>query len=335
MKILSIIVPSYNMEKYIARCLDSFIYDNMNDIEVVVVNDGSKDNTLKIALTYEYKYPNTFKVIDKENGGHGSTINKGIEVAQGKYFKVVDADDWVDTIALAKYVNILKDCNTELVATNYVEAYAETNKRVLIDFKNVEYNRNYSYKEIVEKNIRIPMHSITYKTSTLKDNNIRLQEKTFYVDIEYNLLPVPFVKSIVFYDLSLYQYFLGRPDQSVSRNSLLKNYDHTIRVDKSIINYYNNKSMETYQKQYYLGYVLSLIKNHYYCFANLPDSPVNNYNKCVDYENMLKVLNMEIYNKVSDIYIQLIRKTNCKIVKLLSILQPLWSYKIKKLITKN
>ena len=93
MKILSIVVPTYNVEKYLERCIDSLVYDEkvLNDLEILIVNDGSKDNSLQIAKKYEKQYPNTIKVIDKENGGHGSTINAGLKVATGKYFRVIDS----------------------------------------------------------------------------------------------------------------------------------------------------------------------------------------------------------------------------------------------------
>ena len=97
-KILSITIPSYNVEKYIDKCVQSMLVDSiLDDIEILIVNDGSKDSTPEIAKGYVEKYPQTVRLIDKENGGHGSTINAGIREATGKYFKVVDGDDWLNT----------------------------------------------------------------------------------------------------------------------------------------------------------------------------------------------------------------------------------------------
>ncbi|HOQ36812.1 MAG TPA: glycosyltransferase family 2 protein [Acetivibrio sp.] len=330
MKTLSIVVPSYNMEKYIGRCLDSFISEKIMDrIEVLVINDGSKDSTLQIAKGYEEKYPGTFIAVDKINGGHGSTINKGIELATGKYFKVVDADDWVDTDALIKLVDFLDACDSDLVATHFATVNLVDDKKEEIRFNDVEFERNYSWPEIVAKKMVIPMHSITYKTSVLKDNGIRLQEKTFYVDIEYNLLPVPYVYSIIFFDIVLYQYFLGRPDQSVARNSLLKNYDHTVRVDRRIFKYYSEVEMKEQNREYLRFFLVSFIRDHYYSLANLPDKPANNYKRCVEYDAMLKELSPELYGLTGNWYINLIRKTGGRIVKVLSVIQPLWSFKVK------
>ncbi|MGE4319881.1 MAG: glycosyltransferase family 2 protein [Acholeplasmataceae bacterium] len=95
MKLISFVVPAYNSEKYLHTCIDSLLFD-LEHVEIIIVNDGSKDNTIKIAETYQHMYPNTVKVINKLNGGHGSGINAGLEVATGLYFKVVDSDDWMD-----------------------------------------------------------------------------------------------------------------------------------------------------------------------------------------------------------------------------------------------
>ena len=119
-KILTVTIPSYNVEAYLEDCLESFVNSEvMDDIEVLIVNDGSSDNTVKIAQRYVDKYENTFRLINKENGGHGSTINTGVREAKGKYFKVVDGDDWVDTRSFIHLVKVLKESDADIVASNY------------------------------------------------------------------------------------------------------------------------------------------------------------------------------------------------------------------------
>lgn len=105
-KILTIVIPTYNMQDYLRRCLDSLIVpeEQMQLLEVLVVNDGSKDNSSAIAHEYQDKYPGTFRVIDKENGNYGSCVNRGLKEATGKYIKILDADDWFDTKALTSFV---------------------------------------------------------------------------------------------------------------------------------------------------------------------------------------------------------------------------------------
>lgn len=94
MKLLSIAIPCYNSQDYMAHCIESLLPGG-EDVEILIVNDGSKDDTAKIADEYAAKYPTIVKAIHKENGGHGSAVNTGIENATGIYFKVVDSDDWV------------------------------------------------------------------------------------------------------------------------------------------------------------------------------------------------------------------------------------------------
>ncbi len=110
-KILTVVIPAYNIEKYIENCLDSFVIPEvLEDLEVLIVNDGSKDRSADLAAAYEKRYPNSFRVINKENGGHGSTINRGLLEASGKYFKVVDGDDWVEREAFLRLMDCLKGC---------------------------------------------------------------------------------------------------------------------------------------------------------------------------------------------------------------------------------
>ena len=130
-KTLSVVIPSYNVEKYLPEILPTFLSPEvLDDIEVLIVNDGSKDNTSKVGKEFQDKYPNTVRIIDKENGGHGSTINRGIEEAVGKYFKVVDGDDWVDTDVFIKYVNALKTLEADAVMTPFNRVNLQFQKSV-------------------------------------------------------------------------------------------------------------------------------------------------------------------------------------------------------------
>ncbi|HOO22212.1 MAG TPA: glycosyltransferase family 2 protein [Clostridia bacterium] len=239
-KILTLTIPSYNMEKYLANCLDSFIDKRiLEDIEVLIVNDGSKDNTLAIAKEYEARYPDVFIAVDKQNGGHGSTINKGIELSTGKYFKVIDADDWVDAEEFVKYVQFLKTVDVDFVITNYTERYEDTGESALQKIADYFTKDKIVDVEDVFGNIggMIPMHCTTYKTSILKDNNIRLYEKCFYVDVQYNIFPIEYLKTCICKDYNVYQYRLGRAGQSVSAEGFLKHINDHRRVVLSMLEY--------------------------------------------------------------------------------------------------
>ena len=127
-KVLTVVVPSYNVEAYLADTLKSFIHpDIMEEVEVLIVNDESTDSTEEIGRSFEVRYPQTFRVITKKNGGHGSTINRGIQEAAGRYFKVVDGDDWVDTENFRKLVKMLKRLDVDVIRNNYTWVDHETN----------------------------------------------------------------------------------------------------------------------------------------------------------------------------------------------------------------
>ena len=173
-KVLSISVAAYNVEEVIPVCLDSFIKAKcIDDIEVLVVNDGSKDHTVDVVKPYVEKYPNSIILIDKPNGGHGSTINAALERASGKYFKVVDGDDWVDPAALDQLVNYLKSADVDLVLNDYMKVYPDHSAKVEVA-NGKELNKIYDFNSILEKYIQ--MHSSTVLLSTYRKINKKISE---------------------------------------------------------------------------------------------------------------------------------------------------------------
>ena len=122
MKQLTIAVPSYNSEGFLHKCLGSFVYeDGTMDprLEIIVVNDGSTDNTVGVARQWQAKYPDNIVVVDKENGGHGSGINAGAKAASGRYYKVIDSDDWIVTENLSKILDCLEGTEADAVITGF------------------------------------------------------------------------------------------------------------------------------------------------------------------------------------------------------------------------
>lgn len=215
-KVLTIVIPSYNVEAYLRDTLESFIAPEiLSDIEVLIVNDGSKDQTPEIAKEYEEKYPDTFRLISKKNGGHGSTINRGIEEATGKYFKVVDGDDWVNTSDFVELVRKLKFTDADYVVTKYYQVNDKTKEKKVIEFPFLKRNPKCKFDEAA-KHVQIPMHALVIKTFILQEYQIRLDEHCFYVDVEYILFPIPYVKTVEYYDIIVYMYRLAVATQSVS-----------------------------------------------------------------------------------------------------------------------
>ena len=131
-KLLTISIAAYNVEKTIEKCLDSFLpCRHLSDLEILVINDGSTDHTAEIVSGYEKRYPGIY-LINKENGGHGSTINKSLSLSTGKFYKVIDGDDWVDSVELDKLCDCLESTEAELVINDYMEVYPNYKRRVAL-----------------------------------------------------------------------------------------------------------------------------------------------------------------------------------------------------------
>ncbi|MDO4813694.1 MAG: glycosyltransferase family 2 protein [Gemella sp.] len=240
-KILTVTVPSYNTEKYIDECLPTLLDERINDkIEILMVNDGSSDGTSAKAKTYEARYPNTIKVVDKENGGHGSTINKGIELATGKFFKVIDGDDWVNTEEFVAFVENLEKVDADIVVNPYEDHNMDTNTIKVQEYP-VDFNTVYSYDELLGKANRLPMmHATTFRTSILKENNITIDEKMFYVDMEYIIFPMKHLETAIYLPQKVYCYRMGTREQSVSPENFVKNRHMHRHVTLRLIETYND-----------------------------------------------------------------------------------------------
>jgi len=248
MKLLSVIVPCYNSESYMEFCLDSLLATENKDIEIIVVNDGSKDKTGEIADSYSSRFPDIVKVIHQDNGGHGEAINSGLKSATGLYFKVVDSDDWVNREAYNKILDTLsrfdQDENIlDLVISNFVyEKEGAKNKKTMSYTKMLPKGRVFSWNDV--KSIKlgqyILMHSVIYKTELLKQIDLKLPKHTFYVDNIFVYVPLIYVKKIYYVDVDFYRYFIGRDDQSVNEQVMIRRVDQQIRVNKIMLEHYKN-----------------------------------------------------------------------------------------------
>jgi putative glycosyltransferase len=243
-KILSVVIPSYNAASFLKETIPTLTsIRNNEDIEVLIVNDGSKDETLQVARELQKEYPEVVYIIDKENGGHGSTINAGIREARGKYFKVVDADDWVDSNNFEKLVQFLHKTDVDEIISPYTDVYEQDGRKEEINyFKNCSLKpyQDFDYADFLEHIQILPrMHSITIKTSILKDNNIKIDENMFYVDMEYIVFPTPFIKTIAYTPDSVYQYRRGYEGQSTSIQNYIKNRKMVYHVTFALLDFYN------------------------------------------------------------------------------------------------
>ncbi len=254
-KLLTICVPAYNVSKYLNRCLTSLVdYELAGYTEVLVIDDGSADNTAEIAAEFASRYPGIVSLVRKKNGGHGSTINCAVERASGKYFRVVDGDDWIDGRELSSLMKkIMEDqIDADVISSNYHEIDTDTLEvREIKQSEDVEFYRNYAFEELNVEKIYLTLAGVMIKTSILKEMKVKLQEHTFYVDVEYILFPVPYIHSIYFTPEYIYKYVRGNAEQSVALPNMVKRYDHHTRVLKRVINYEQKVTLTTGQKQYY------------------------------------------------------------------------------------
>ncbi len=243
-KLLTVVIPVYNVEKYIAQCLESFLIPAILDnLEILVIDDGSPDQSASIVRTYADSYPNSIKLISKENGGHGSAINAGIQAASGKYFKIVDGDDWVDKKALQHMVDFLKKNDCDLLYTHFCWVYEGTGEiryEQKMPFSSVEYGKIYSFKEIAPKTF-IKMHNMTIRTELLKANFRAIDEKSFYVDNEYILYPIPYINSVSFLDETVYMYRIGRSEQSINIKKMQERCHQHEQVLQNLLTFYKEQ----------------------------------------------------------------------------------------------
>ena len=260
MKLLSIVIPSYNSEKYISQCLKSLLIGRDDELDVIVVNDGSTDNTSKIAHKFADEH-SFVRVVDKPNAGHGSGVNVGIELAKGLYFKILDSDDLLDEEGLLHLLDNIKknnekNNNPDLYMADYC-SYPENSNT---------YNARISFQKHMKKLeevvswVGLPRIGITdffmihmcyVKTKLLQDNHVELLERTFYEDNQFMFYVLIYTKTLCYLTKPIYKYTVGRKGQSISLENMSKKYEHQHRVMRSMIeaiNYDDYKKMHKHQR---------------------------------------------------------------------------------------
>ena len=242
MKLITFTVPCYNSAAYMDRCIETLLPAG-EEAEIILVDDGSSDNTGKIADDYAKKYPGIVRVIHQENGGHGEGVNQGIRNATGLFFKVVDSDDWLDAGALANVMAVLRqhahdETPLDLVMANYVYEHVADNTRNIVNYKGIlPEDRVFHWNEIghFPPNKNILMHSVIYRTAVLRASGMVLPKHTFYVDNIFVYQPLPCVNTIYYLNQDLYRYFIGREDQSVNESVMIGRIDQQLRVTRTMI----------------------------------------------------------------------------------------------------
>ena len=261
MKLLTFTIPCYNSQDYMRHCIES-ILPGGEDVEILIVDDGSKDDTAAIADEYAEKYPTIVKAIHQENGGHGEAVNAGIRNATGLYFKVVDSDDWVDWNAYQAILAKLREIAggsvaLDMLLANYVyEKEGAKHKRVMRQ-TGFPKDQIFTWSDVRHfyKGHYILMHSVIYRTKLLRECGLELPKHTFYVDNIYVYKPLPHVRTMYYMDVDFYRYYIGREDQSVNEKVMISRVDQQIFVTKCMIDMYDmrkisNKKLRTYMTNY-------------------------------------------------------------------------------------
>lgn len=262
MKLLSIAIPCYNSQEYMERCIKSLLPGG-DDVEIIIVDDGSYDMTPEIADAYEKKYPKIIKTVHQENGGHGEAVNTGIKHATGLFFKVVDSDDWVDLDSYQKILDTLRDIagsdhTLDMLVSNFVyEKEGAKHKKVMKYTSALKQDQIFTWSDVrhLRKGQYLLMHSVIYRTKLLRDCGLSLPKHTFYVDNLYVYEPLPYVKTIYYLNVDFYRYYIGRSDQSVNEDVMIQRIDQQIKVNKIMIEAYDlwkipNKKLRKYMFNY-------------------------------------------------------------------------------------
>lgn len=262
MKLLTIAIPCFNSQDYMEKCIKSLLVGG-EDVEILIVDDGSKDATPEIANSYEKRYPSIVRAIHQENGGHGSAVNTGIQNATGLYYKVVDSDDWVDEKAFLTVLDQLRKlvAGNEMVdmfIANFVyDKDGARHKKVMRYTTMFPTDKVFGWSDVkmLTKGHYLLMHSVIYRTGVLTKCGLELPKHTFYVDNIYVYHPLPYVKKMYYMDVDMYHYYIGRGDQSVNENVMISRIDQQIRVNKIMIEDYDlwklsNKRLRKYMFNY-------------------------------------------------------------------------------------
>lgn len=251
----------------------------------------------KIGKEYEKRYPQTYRVISKTNGGHGSTINCGIEQSRGTFFKVVDGDDWVNTEALIEVVRRLKTCGADYVVTDYCEVNDKTKEQVRKQFPALDVCREIRFENAAEK-VQIPMHALIIRTDLLKTHQIRLDEHCFYVDVEYVLFPVPYVETVVYYPEPVYMYRLAQETQSVSIRGYQRHIQDHIRVIFHLSQFfeeYRENAGNSEKTAYIARRIAQMIGDQVTIFLSFPEENTETQKQFLEFDRQLRKTSKTIY----------------------------------------
>ncbi len=264
MKLLSIAVPCYNSQDYMAHAVESLLPGG-DEVEILIVDDGSHDRTAEIADEYERRYPGIVRAIHQENGGHGDAVMTGLRNAAGRYFKVVDSDDWVDEKAYPRVLDALRsfgEGELDVMISNFIyDKVGVRKKHVVRYFHALPRERVFGWEETRHflKGQYILMHSVIYRTSLLRECGMELPKHTFYVDELYVYVPMRTAEKMYYLDVDFYHYFIGREDQSVQEEVMIRRIDQALKVNRLLVSSVDPFTVDDVHKRRYMLNYLEIV----------------------------------------------------------------------------
>lgn len=303
MKLLTVAIPCYNSQDYMEKSIRSALTGG-DKVEIIIVDDGSTDDTLKIAKKYQEKFPNIIKVIHQENGGHGEAVNTGIKNATGLYFKVLDSDDCLGKKALAQVLELLeemisKDAGLDMLISNFMyDKQGVKHKKIMKYKRAMPAGKMFGWDDLhFGATQYLLMHSVIYRTKVLRECGMVLPKHTFYVDNIYVFQPLPYVKNIYYLDVCLYKYYIGREDQSVNESIMIKRLDQQYRVTRLMLDIYNKSKIDNKNTDAAMVHYFDMMM----CVSSILSILEGSKQRLDDKEklwNNLKESNIELYKKV-------------------------------------
>ena len=333
-KILTVSIAAYNVEEFIENTLKSVLVNNIDDLEVLVEDDGGTDGTADIVKKYEEKYPGIVKLVHKENGGYGSTINKSVELAQGKYFKQLDGDDWYESENFEKFLELLRTIDVDAIYTPHKEFREKSNGYKIKDYFPEDIEGEYNLEEVIDKKTDyMIMHTVAFKTEIIRKSNLNLPEHCLYTDSIFAMFTMMYVQNIYISHLPIYVYRIGRAEQSISVESHIKHYNDHVIVSKEIIKFYNEQcnKLENNKLKYLFDYAKMHIANSIVGFLLILKPSKENLKQLKDFDDYVKEENGALYEKMAEqsSVVRILRKTKYNFI-VYAVLSKLKKIKIEK-----
>ena len=274
MKLLTVTVPCYNSQDYMEKCVRS-ILPGGERVEIIIIDDGSKDQTGAIADRLAEENPSIVRVVHQPNGGHGEGINQGLRHATGKYFKTVDSDDWLSE-DFPRFLDQLEECErqggVDLFVTNYHYDHADGKGDRSINFSNaLPEGRIFTWEETRPFRVDqiLMIHACTFRTEMLRQTGLEMPKHTFYEDNYMIYGNLQAVKRIFYLNTDLYRYFIGREGQSVQEDVMKRRYTHQLKATELCFTAFHLDDIPEKRKLRYLRHEMFIMFGIYILYARL------------------------------------------------------------------